>query len=126
MLRTLRSSPWLWIVWAAILLAFVVLQPSTSSPVFWALAVAAVAATVAQMAFAYRRATVEQETVDGLSERLSSLGAILDLAEGNDADVLEALDAQQWEDVFLALSKMPRGFRSLRKAILQTHPQALE
>ena len=125
MLRTLRSSPWLWVVWVAILVAFVVLQQGTSSPVFWALAAAAIAATVAQMTFAYRRATVEQETIDGLSERLSSLGAILDLAEGDDEDVLEALDAQQWEDVFLALTKMPKGSRSLRKAILQTHPQVL-
>lgn len=78
------------------------------------------------MAIAYKRATVEQESIDGLSERLSSLGAILDLAEGDDEDVLEALDAQQWEDVFLALTKMPSGSRSLRKAILQTHPQALK
>jgi hypothetical protein len=126
MLGTFRSSPWLWGVWAAILVAFVVLQPGTSSPVFWALAAAAIAATVAQMTLAYRRATVDQETIDGLSERLSSLGAILDLAEGDDADVLETLNDQQWEDVFLALTKMPRGSRSLRKAILQTHPQALE
>lgn len=126
MLRTFRSSRWLWGVWAAILIAFVVLQPGTSSPVFWGLAAAAVAATAAQMTIAYRRATVEQETIDGLSERLSALGAIVDLAEGDDQDVLETLNDQQWEDVFLALAKMPRGSRSLRKAILQTHPQALE
>jgi hypothetical protein len=108
------------------LVAFIAMQPGTSSPVFWALAAAAIAATVAQMAFAYKRATIEQETVDGLSERLSSLGAIFDLAEGDDEDVLEALDAQQWDDVFLALTRMPKGSRSLRKAILQTHPRALE
>jgi hypothetical protein len=126
MLRTLRSSPWLWIVWGAILVAFVILQPETSSLAFWALVAAAVAATIAQMSYAYKRASDEQDTIDGLSERLKSLGAIVDLEDGDDEDVLEALDAQQWEDVFLALSRMPTGSRSLRKAILQTHPRTLE
>jgi hypothetical protein len=77
------------------------------------------------MSYAYKRATDEQDTIDGLSERLKSLGAIVDLEDGDDEDVLGTLDAQQWEDVFLALSRMPTGSRSLRKAILQTHPQAL-
>jgi hypothetical protein len=126
MLRTIRSSPWLWIVWGALLVAFVIVQPETTSLAFWALVAAAVAAMIAQMSFAYRRATVEQETIDGLSARLDALGAIVDLEDGDDEDVLESLDARQWEDVFLALSKMPAGARSLRKAIVQTHPRALE
>jgi len=123
MLRTIRSSPWLWVVWAALMTAYVALRPEASSLTFVALAAAAVAATVAEMVRAYRKASWEQETINEWNERLTSLGAILDTDE--DDDVLELLDGQQWEDVFSALANMPRGSRSLRQAILQTHPGAL-
>lgn len=126
MLRTIRSSPKLWLVWAALFFAYLMLQPSASSPAFWALATAAIAALVAQMAMAYRVATEEQETIDGLSERLKSVGAIIDLTEDDDNNVLAALEPQEWDDIFAVLSHMPEGARSLRKAILQTHPGALE
>ena len=124
MLRTLRSSPWLWVVWAALLVAYVALRPDAASLVFLALAAVAVAATIAQMVRSYRRASWEQETINEWNERLAALGATLDLPD--DDDVLEMLSAQQWEDVFVALANMPKGARSVQQAILRTHPSAFE
>jgi hypothetical protein len=123
MLRTFRSSPWLWLVWGALLLAFIFVPGTGNSVSFWALAVAAVAATGAQMINTYRRAEWERETVDGIEVRLEALGATLDLDE--DVDALLLLDVEGWEDVFRALESMPAGERSVRRAIEQVNPEAL-
>ena len=124
MLRRFRTSPLLWLIWSVLLLAYVTLLPPPSSFTFWAFATAGVAATIAQMVHSYRKATWEQETIFEWNERLVALGAIFDLNDRQ--DVFEVLDAQQWEDVLVALEKMPSGSRSLRQAILHTHPSALQ
>jgi len=119
--RSLRSLSRLWLVWVALLVAFIVLRPTVFSLVFWILAIGVAAATLAQMIDAYKAATLEQETIDALRNRLFALGAIVDVEDED--DVFEWLNAQQWEDVFSALQKMPAGSRSLRQAVLTTHPR---
>jgi hypothetical protein len=124
MLRTFRSSPWLWLVWGALLVAFIFVPGTGYSVAFWVLMVAAVAATGAQMVQTYRRAEWERETVDEIAVRLGALGATFDLDE--DVDALLLLDVAGWEEVFRALESMPAGERSVRRAIQQTCPEALQ
>ena len=126
MRQTLLKSTLLWPLWSLILLWYVVVRPGPSDAVYWALAGTTMAALVAQMIGAYRHASEAQSTIDSLSERLRSIGAIVDLSDDEEVNVLVWLDGQQWEDIFRELWPMPAGNRSLRAAILRSHPYVLD
>lgn len=123
MIRSLHASRKLWMVWAALLMAFVVLRPAVASPAFWLLAIVVVAATAVHMRDAYARALEERQNFAKLEMRLLAVGAAFDLREGD--DVASTLDARQWEIVFAALLQMPMGSRSLRRAVQQSCPGVL-
>jgi hypothetical protein len=57
------------------------------------------------------------------SDRLAGLGALRDVED--DGHLQEWLDPPQWQEVFAALEAMPANARSLRSAILATHPEVL-
>lgn len=123
MFSRFRSPRVLWFVWGGLLLASVFLLTHPSSIVFWGIVAVAAVTLVAQMVNSYKRAEWEQQTVSGIETQLGELGAVIDLK--GDEGALELLDVQQWEDVFQALEAMPKGPRSLREAILKTHPYAI-
>lgn len=126
MRQTLIKSTLLWPLWSLILLSHLVVRPGPSDLIYWALTGTTTAALLAQMIGAYRHASEAQSTVDSLSERLRSMGAIVDLSEDEEVNVLVWLDGQQWEDIFRELWPMPAGNRSLRAAILRSHPYVLD
>ena len=55
--------------------------------------------------------------------RLPGLGALRDVED--DGHLYEGLDPPHWQEVFAALEAMPPNARSLRSAILATHPEVL-
>ena len=56
--------------------------------------------------------------------RLQALAPAMDVED--DGHLYEWLDPPQWQEVFAALEAMPANARSLRSAILATHPEVLE
>jgi hypothetical protein len=120
----LRSSLGRWGLWLVLLLLFLIVRPRPFSLAFWGLATAVVVAGLAQMWQARAEATAEQEAFTRWNDRLSRLGALRDVED--DGHLYEWLDPPQWQEVFAALEAMPAGARSLRSALLATHPEALQ
>jgi hypothetical protein len=120
-----RGSPLVrWVVWLALLLSFVLVRPRASSLAFWLWAAAIVAVGLALMHRARVEATAEREAFAQWSSRLASLGALRDVED--DGHLYEWLDPPHWQDVFAALEAMPAHARSLRAALLATHPETLQ
>jgi hypothetical protein len=124
MIKRLRSPLALWVVWLVLLLSFVIVRPRAFSVTFWALTAAVVGAGLLQMRRARVEAAAEREAFARWSDRLSRLGAIRDVED--DGHLYEWLDPPQWQEVFAALEAMPAEARSLRSAILATHPDVLQ
>lgn len=119
------SSPVVqWAGWLALLLSFVLVRPRPSSLAFWLWAAGIVAAGLALMYRARVEAAAEREAFAQWSGRLASLGALRDVED--DGHLYEWLDPPHWQDVFAALEAMPSHARSLRAALLATHPEALQ
>lgn len=124
MLQLLRSSFGLWLIWAALLLTFLVVRPTLYSATFWVLLVAVGFATIAPMGNSHRENKKEQGAYAAWSNRLTSLSATIDVED--DGHLFEWLDPPHWQQVFVALEGMPVGSRSLRQAILVTFPDTLK
>lgn len=120
----LRSSLLRWVLWTACLLSFVVLRPRPFSLGFWIGAGGVVAAGLALMHRARVEAAAERQAFRQWTERLARLGALRDVED--DGHLYEWLDPPHWQEVFAALEAMPSHARSLRSAILATHPEVLE
>ena len=81
------------------------------------------AAGLALMYRARVEAAGEREAFERWSERLTGLGTVRDVED--DGHLYEWLDPPHWQQVFAALEAMPPNSRSLRSAILATHPEVL-
>lgn len=123
MIKLLRSSLIWRGLWLACLLLFVIVRPRPSGLVFWIGAGVIVAAGLALMHRARVEAAAEREAFEQWSERLTGLQALRDVED--DGHLYEWLDPPHGQDVFAALEAMPPNARSLRSAILATHPEVL-
>ena len=72
---------------------------------------------------AHVEAAAERAAFVQWSARLSGLGTLRDVDD--DGHLYEWLDPPQWQEVFAALEAMPANARSLRSALLATHPEVL-
>lgn len=119
----LRSSLIRWVLWMACLLSFVIVRPRPPGLAFWIWAAVIVAAGLALMYGTRAEAAAERKAFEQWSERLTGLGALRDVED--DGHLYEWLDPPHWQEVFAALEAMPANARSLRSAILATHPEVL-
>lgn len=124
MINPLRSSLGRWIIWLVLLLSFLIVRPRPFTFAFWAWAAVVVGAGLLQMRQARVEALAEREAFVQWSDRLAGLGALRDLED--DGHLYEWLDPPQWQEVFATREGMPADARSLRSAILATHPKVLE
>lgn len=123
MIDLLRSSLGRWVIWLVLLLSFLIVRPRPFTLAFWAWAAVVVGAGLLQMRRAHSEAAAEREAFVRWSDRLAGLGALRDVED--DGHLHEWLDPPQWQDVFTALEAMPANARSLRSALLATHPEVL-
>ncbi len=110
-------------VWLLLVLSFLVVRPRPFGLAFWVLTAAVALVGCAQMRRSWMNARADQAAFTDWSARLSALGVVRDVEE--DGHLYEWLDPPEWQDVFAALENMPAGSRSLRQAILSTHPEVL-
>lgn len=124
MINLLRSSLVRWVIWLVLLVSFLIVRPRPFTFTFWAWAAVVVGAGLLQMRQSRVEALAEREAFVQWSDRLAGLGALPDVED--DGHLYEWLDPPQWQEVFAALEAMPANARSLRSAILATHPEVLE
>ena len=124
MIDLLRSSLVRWVIWLVLLLSFMIVRPRPFTLAFWAWAAVVVGAGLLQMRRARAEALAEREAFVQWRDRLAGLGAVRDVED--DGHLHEWLDPPRWQDVFTALEAMPADARSLRSAILATHPDVLQ
>jgi hypothetical protein len=124
MINPLRSSLVRWVIWLVLLLSFLIVRPRPFTLAFWVWMAVVVGAGLLQMRRAHAEAVAEREAFVQWSDRLAGLGALRDVED--DGHLHEWLDPPQWQDVYAALEAMPADARSLRSAILATHPEVLQ
>ena len=107
-------------MWAVCLGAFLFVRPAPWSAGFWLLLVPAFAAGVAYMVAAYRSSLRTMHEAQAWSARLRAAVDTLDVED--DGHLHEWFDAAQWERIFGELERMPKGSRSLRRAIEAVDP----
>ena len=108
------------LVWAACLVALIVMRPRVGSAGFWVLIVAAFVAGGAYMIDAYVQARRRKREA---AEWLQRYRALVDVADAeDDGHLSEWFDAEEWQRIFQALERMPKGERSLRRAIATVDP----
>jgi hypothetical protein len=108
------------LVWAACLVALIVMRPAVGSAGFWGLIVIAVVAGAAYMIDAHVQAQRRRHEVAEWLERLRSLVDFADVED--DGHLNEWFDADEWQRIFRELERMPKGERSLRRAIETVDP----
>lgn len=113
-----------WALWLALLLSFVLVRPRPSSLAFWVWAVSIVAVGLALIHRARVEAAADRAAFAQWSDRLARLGTLRDVED--DGHLYEWLDPPHWQEVFAALEAMPAHARSLRAALLATHPETLQ
>lgn len=107
----------------ACLLSLVIVRPRPFGLAFWVWAGVIVAAGLLLMHRARVEAAAERQAFEQWSGRLTRLGVLRDVED--DGHLYEWLDPPHWQEVFAALEAMPPNARSLRSAMLATHPEVL-
>ena len=121
--RFLRSQFAHYVLWALLLLLFVVVRPRPWSPLFLALFGLAMALGIWLMWRSHREAVASKRAFATWQARIQSLAPAMDVDD--DGHLYESLDPPQWEAVFSELERVPRGSRSLRQAMGVVAPEAL-
>ena len=106
--------------WAVCLVAYVIVRPALWSPAFWLIAAPGLAAGLAYMAVSYQEGRRMRRSAEAWLRRLESSVDTLDVED--DGHLHEWFDARQWERIFQELERMPKGQRSLRRAIATVDP----
>jgi hypothetical protein len=110
-------------LWAAALLALMVLRPRASGGFFWFLVTAAIVLGGLHAWFTRVENRRFAQEFNAWELRLRSLVDVNDV--NDDGHLYEWLDPSDWEKVFLELEKMPQGARNLRAAINSVAPDVL-
>lgn len=124
MRRVLASSFGLWLLWAVLVIAFMLLKPPVFGFAFWVFVALVVVVGGAQMLRSRSESRADRADFVQWSDRLTALGVELDVPD--DGHLFEWLGPSQWQQVFASLEEMPAGSRSLRQAILANHPEVLQ
>lgn len=101
-----------------------VLRPNPSSYLFWGIAFAALAAGGLYMRAERLESKKSADEWATWEKRLNTLVDVNDV--NDDGHLYEWLDPPQWEAVFAELERMPKGVRSLRKAMSAVSPDVLD
>lgn len=124
MSKVLRSRLAQYIVWALLLLLFVIIvRPRPWSPLFLSLGGVMMALGIWLMWRSHLEAVASRRAFATWQARLQSLAPAMDVED--DGHLYEWLDPPQWEAVFAEIERMPRGSRSLRQAMSVVVPEAL-
>ena len=115
MTRFLRSQFAHYVLWALLLLVFVVVRPRPWSPLFLWLFGLAMALGLWLMWRSHLEAVASRRAFAAWQARIRSLAPTIDVDD--DGHLYEWLDPPQWEAVFSELERVPRGSRSLRRAM---------
>ena len=121
--RFLRSQFAHYVLWALLLLVFVVVRPRPWSPLFLSLFGLAMALGIGLMWRSRLESVASRQAFAAWQARMQLLAPAMDVDD--DGHLYEWLDPPQWEAVFSELERMPRGFRSLRQAMGVVAPEAL-
>jgi hypothetical protein len=121
--RFLRSQFAHYVLWALLLLSFVVVRPRPWSPLFLSLFGLAMALGIWLMWRSQMESVASKRAFTTWQARMQSLAPAMDVDD--DGHLYEWLDPPQWEAVFSELERVPRGSRSLRQAIGVVAPEAL-
>lgn len=110
----------LYVCWAAVLLAAIVMRPAPRSPAFILLFGTAfvLGAILMLQSRAANRDT--KRAFETWQARLNALAPAIDVDD--DGHMYEWLGEQQWEAVFAMLERTPRESRSLRQAMEAVEP----
>jgi hypothetical protein len=121
---SLKHSPLLLIVvWAGLLVAFMIVRPAPGSPLFWMLIGAATAIGGVYMLLSHRESRQVQREVTAWDRKISELVDLNDFED--DGHLAEYLDDAERRKVIEELERMPPGARSLRRAIGTVAPELL-
>ena len=112
------------VLWAGLLVAFLVVGPRPSSAVFWLLIGAAIGVGGLYMLVAHRDSSRTQREWRKWSWRVAELVDVDDYVD--DGHLFESLDDEERESVVAELTRMPAGSRSLRRALELVCPEMLD
>ncbi|OGW54798.1 MAG: hypothetical protein A2Z46_02705 [Nitrospirae bacterium RBG_19FT_COMBO_55_12] len=127
-IANMAKSTWFPVVligfWAALLVAFFVLRPSARSLLFWVLIIPAFVSGVWYLWYSHLQSRSTQRDFSAWQERLDALVDIKDIED--DGHLFEWFDRFEWERIFSEIERMPKGLRSLRKAISAVDPEFVD
>lgn len=121
--RFLRSQFAHYVLWALLLLVFVVVRPRPWSPLFLSLFGLTMALGIGLMWRSHLESVASKRAFATWQARMQSLAPVMDVDD--DGHLYEWLDPPQWEAVFSELERVPRGSRSLRQAMGVVAPESL-
>ena len=102
-------------IWAGLLIVFMVVRPAPSSSVFWLLLGSSLLFGGLYMLVSQRESKQTQRMALAWLERVNELVDIHDFQD--DGHLSENLDESERRKVIEELERMPRGSRSLRRAL---------
>ena len=117
------SPLFLIVVWAGLLITFMIVRPAPSSFLFWALIGSATAIGGVYMLLSHRDSRQVQSEVNAWNRKIGQLANIRDFED--DGHLAEYLDEAERRKVIEELERMPPGSRSLRGAIGKVAPELL-
>jgi hypothetical protein len=112
------------VIWAGLLITFMVVQPSPRSLLFWLLAASALFCGGSYMLLSHRESRRTQQTTRTWLRRVRELVDVHDYVD--DGHLPEYLDDDERRKVIEALEGMPVGSRSHRDAIRLVSPELLD
>ncbi len=121
--RLLRSQFAHFVLWAAVLVVFVVVRPRPWSPLFLSLCGLAMVLGIGLMWRGHLESVASRRAFATWQARMQSLAPSMDVDD--DGHLYEWLDPPQWEAVFSELERVPSGSRSLRQAMGVVAPESL-
>ena len=111
---------WLYVVFAACVLAFMFAPRSWP---MWARGLLWAPGFAAAIAYTWLERAENRRAREDASNWLARYNALADAHDvPDDGHLYECLDAEEWERVFRLVERMPRGARSLRRAIEEVDP----
>ena len=113
--RIFKSQFALFLIYAFFLCLFIVVRPPSDSLFFWAMLAPVFIFGIMHMLRNRRDSKEETNKWNRWNKRLLELVDINDV--NDDGHLFEWFDESDWELIFSELEKMPRGSRSLLKAI---------
>jgi hypothetical protein len=103
------------VLWAVLLITFMVLRPRPGSLAFWLLIVPAFVAGGFYMLQSYSEKQQSQRQWSAWEARLRVLVDVNDVDD--DGHLYEWFEPAEWEKIFSELENMPKGSRRLSQAI---------